>query len=155
MQQRSCANCLLQPHLVLNMVHYWSSQDSVFFKFHPSIHAEARTSDRGGPGLRLNQSVCHAPLGVARRREVMRWSRQRAETGGGRQPRKKSRKSNSASLCWCAGKFPLQTLTYNHMSNPLIRWPQDSQLRNNWWVVEIGVVVLMTFMVLSNTKSLS
>lgn len=72
-----------------------------------------------------------------------------------RQPRKKSRKSNSASLCSCAGKFPLQTLMYNHMLNPLIRWPQDSQLRNNWWVVGIGVVVLMTFMVFSNTKSLS
>lgn len=75
--------------------------------------------------------------------------------GRERHPRKKSRKSNSASLCSYAAKFPLQTLMYNHMLNPLIRWPQDSQLRNNWGVVGIGGVVVMTFMVLSNTKSLS
>lgn len=45
------------------------------------------------------------------------------ESRGGRdrQPRKKSRTSNSASLCSYTGKFPLQTLMYNHMPNPLIR----------------------------------
>lgn len=44
------------------------------------------------------------------------------ESRGGRdrQLRKKSRKSNSASLCSYTGKFPLLTLMYNHMLNPLI-----------------------------------
>lgn len=108
--------------------------------------------------------------GVGRQVKGIRlpWSSWRGETlrgdevkqtesrdGRERQPRRTSRTSNSASLCSCAGTFPLQTLMYNHMLNPLIRWPQDSQLRNNWWVVGIGVVGLMTFMVLSNTKSLS
>lgn len=114
----------------------------------PSQHT-CRAQTELGPVGRLNESVCR---GLLRGDEVKQTE---SRDGRERQPRKTGRKSNSASLCSCTGKFPLQTLMYNHMLNPLIRWPQDSQLRNNWWVVGIGVVVLMTFMVLSNTKSLS